>query len=409
MTTSKHLLQNYAYDLRGFDGSGQKLPSVPRTNFSFFVEFGFNQAIGSDDTPSTDTAQDLDNLLNKGNSILVKTFSKPGFAFDTEKLRSYNKVYNLKKKIEYNDLSLTLYDDSRSFVRYMIEQYRRHYNNHGAPSTNTGEETDISRAGRMGVDGLPLNRPLDNQENGIRSMGMRLHDEPRKQFFDYIKLYDLGTDPNAAQIYTIYNPIIKSVDNVNLDYTDGSGYQEVSLNLEYTYFDTSVFNDTGELHSAEGLFQTHLNKAIIEDHRTVNYDPKKGSQFDDFLPDSVNDFLNGIGVTPGELIQAVQNSIQGGELNMSDLRRNIFETVASGTPIQNIRLVIQNIRLIEQAITQGRFTDILPLIGEAGAQLGNVKNFDPFGLDETAKNVKDTIKTNIGNGTWLSKHLNPKV
>jgi len=402
MPTSKHLFQNYAYELRGFDGSGQKLPSVPRPNFTFFVEFGFNPE-------GSESASNLNNLLNKGNSILVKSFTKPGFSFDTEKLRSYNKPYILKKKIEYSDVSLTLYDDSRSSVRYMIEEYRRHYNNHGGPSTNTGNEVDFSRTTGTFNNETPLVRSHDATDDATQSMGLRLHDNSKSRFFDYIKLYDMGTDANAVQVHTIYNPIFKSIENVSLDYTD-DGVQEVGITIEYTYFDSSVFNDSGELHKNDGLFQNQLNKSVIEDHRLVNYNPDKISGLDDLLPSSVSDFLNGIGVTPGELIQAVQNSIQGGELNLSDLRRNLFETVAAGTPIQNIRLVIQNIRLVEQALSQGRFTDILPLIGEAGAQFKNLKNFDPFGSGEVIKDVQKTITSDVGNvGTWLSRHSNPTV
>jgi hypothetical protein len=399
VTTDKHLFQNYAYELRGFDGSSQARPSVPRPNFTFFVEFGFNGNL--------ENAEVLDKKFNRGNSIFVKSFTKPGFAFNTETLRSYNTQYHLKTKKEYVDVQLTLYDDSRSQARSLINGYRDHYHsqNYGTADANI-EGDNISTASNLQNQSLAEGISQNPSEY---SWGLRLNDVSTAKYLSHIKLIDLGTDPDAVQVYKLYDPIIKTVDNVTLDYTDGSGMQEISITLAYKYFDTYEYNNSQELHNTDGLFETALNKAVIEDTRRVNYDEKVLKKFDSILPDSVNDFLNGIGVTPGELIQAVQNSIQGGELNLDDLRRNVFETVASGTPIQNIRNVITNIRLIEQAIDQGRFTDLLPLLGEAGGQLGNLKNYDPFGSAETIQNVRDTMTQNINNaGSWLSRHLNPK-
>jgi len=395
VSTNKHLHDNYAYELRGYDGSTNARPSQPRPNFTFFVEFGFNENI--------DDADLLQKKFNSGNSIFVKSFTKPGFGFNIETLRSYNTQYNLKTKREYVDIQLVLYDDTRSTARNLLNRYNEHY--HKAASQYTSGDFN---AGSTGNAVSSLAAAITNS-SAASSFGMHLRSASQSKFFSYLKLIDLGTDPDAVQVFTLYDPVIKTVENVGLDYTDGTGLQEITLTLSYKYYDTREYNSSQEMHNTDGLFATHLNKSIIEDTRQINYDEKLLKEFDDIFPDNVSDFLNGIGVTPGELIQAVQNSIQGGQLNLNDLRRNVFETVASGTPIQNIRLVIQNIRLIEQALQQGRFTDLLPLLGESGQQLGNLKNFDPFNLSETMTDVRNTITTPIGNaGSWLSRHLNPR-
>lgn len=398
MSTNKPLIDNYAYDLRGFGGE-DRLPSVPRPNFTFFVEFGFNSEVENSDI--------YDKKYNRGNSIFVKGFTKPGFSFNIEELRSYNTKYNLKTKSEYEDITLNLYDDSRSQARSLLNSYRDHYTSSQFGNADRNEYgNDVTTSGT--ITGQSLAEAIANNPSQY-NMGLKTNSMASSNFFSYIRLIDLGVDPNAAQVYMIYMPVIKTVNAVELDYSDGTGMQEISVTLSYSYFDTYEYNDSGDLHNQEGLFETHLNKAVIEDHNIKQvYDEKLLRRFDDILPDNVTNFLNGIGVTPGELLQAVQNSIQGGELNLDDLRRNIFETVASGTPIQNIRNVITNIRLIEQALTQGRFLDILPLIGEGAGQLGNLKNFDPFGSSETISNVRDTISSSVGNlGSWISRHGNP--
>lgn len=390
MPANKHLFDNYAHRLRGFDGK-KRYPVVPRDSFTFFIEFGFN--------PELDNAKSYDELYNQSNSIFVKSFTKPGFSFDVETLRSYNTNYKLKKKKEFNDLTLVVYDDTRSKARQLINNYDRHYhadynnasrNQHGTNLSHDGNNSNKSLAERLVTS------------NNDVTFGLKSRSADKSKFFSYIRLYDLGTNPDAMQIYTIYDPIFKSVDAVTLDYTDGSGMQEVNISIEYTYYDTYENNDSAEFHKSEGLFAKHLNKSVIEERLP---DEKYGSIVDDVFKDDVGGWLSSIGVDPGDLVQAVQASIQGGELNLDDLRENLFEAVADGTPIQNIRNVITNVRQIEQAISQGRFTDIIPLLGSG---LGQLKDFGPNGIFETINGVKKNILSEIDeNTTWIERHLNP--
>tara|TARA_B100000745_G_C20146537_1_gene393178 strand:- start:798 stop:1970 length:1173 start_codon:yes stop_codon:yes gene_type:complete len=379
----------YAQNLRGFDREKSFIPVVPRNSFSFFIEFGFNEEAVGDSK-----LQWVRDSIQVGNSAYVKSFTKPSYQIEIEKIRAYNKPYHLKKRIEYKELSLVLYDDNRSVSRDFVELYRNYYGQTGNPSPTGTSPEDVSN---------PVATP---RSSGGENMGLKTRTNADRNLLNYIRIYDLGTDPTNVQIYTIFNPVITGIDSSALDYTDGEGMQEITVTLDYTYYDYSGNNNAFDMHYEEAFFADHLNKNEIDLKRV-----EKKISFDDEglfgIFDGVRDTLQGLGIDPGDLVQSVQRSIQGGELNLSDLRRNVFQTLAEGTPIQNIRNVIRNVRLIEQALYQGRFTDIVPLVGGG---LGQLRNFDPFGYDEIAKGIRATIDTEVSqNVTWLQRHLNPKV
>ena len=411
----------YASRLRGFDREKQYRPIIPRNSFTFFMEFGFNEDVVNNlnyDSGQFENLKASFEKLKDRNSIYVKAFTKPAYEFDTEKLYAYNTPYNLKKRLNYTDVTLTFYDDTNSVVRNFLEFYRI-YNVNTVSGKSVGNNSVDNISGYNATKNYNLAKkypPNSPNFDNFQSIGLRTHSASSSNVLDYIILYDLGTNRDYVQVYTLFNPIIKSVDTTQLDYADGEGSQEVTVTLEYTYYSYNGNVNAQELHNGEDFFIRHLDqKDFRESNNLVG---EKGSRgfFDRFLPEGVQEFLSNTGIDPSDLVQAVQASIQGGELNFSDLRRNLFETVASGTPIQNIRNVVTNIRLIEQAFEQGRFTDILPLLGEGlqqlelgGIDLRNLRDLDGVSFSEIIEAARDTISEEVSDTlTWLDLHPNPK-
>lgn len=398
MSINDHV-STYAQILRGFDrekGESDRhhYPNVPRNAFTFFVEFGFNEAATNELNAQF---QETIKVMKEGNSAYVKAFTKPSYTFETEKIRSYNQNYILKKKIEFNDVTMTLFDDSRSVSRNLVEAFRFAHSVTGNPfkSSRDFAGEDISRSTLLPTTG-------DNKE-----FGLKMKRDSDRNLFDYIRIYDLGTDRRNVQIYTLYKPMIKSIDATQLDYSDGDGLQEINVEIEYIYYDYSGNNNSIDLDTGFGFFKKHIH-GDLEPNPRFFADEELGIEEPEFLR-GLRDTLESNGIDPGRLIQSVQNSIQGGRLNLNDLRRNLFETLAEGTPIQNIRNVVRNVRLIEQAFEQGRFLDIVPLLGENIGQLGPLSNADTFGLGEIRDGITNTIRSEVSdNIKWITRHANPK-
>lgn len=422
---------NYAVKIRALDADVRSALVIPRRPFTFIADFIYGDHVNAS-LLSANTRQVTAN---------IKTVEKPGFTFDVETLSAYNTPRPLIKRVMSKDITITFYDDATSFITGMLRAYRSHYAYSGlvtgaaevteqrSASTGSYWQTQLQTA----KSALPAvnNGPLNLREtggasataptpasDGMPSYGLRPFEVP---FFEAIKIYDLGSEPTSVNVYTLINPVIKEINMPTLDYSDGQGQQEITVTFTAVGAVTEVSVPVGD--------ERVNGKDILKKHFDANTEflaaGTSGLTFEGNGAQGLTGVLERIQdprqrTLIGNLLRAVQSSVEGGELNWQDLRRNVFETVAAGTPIQNIRQAVTNIREIQQAVQQGRILDAASLLGDLDVLREGIPGLNSNSsigsvitrMGEETRNIIEGVENELLDfggeaSSWLSRHTNP--
>ncbi len=424
---------NYAAKIRALDADVRSALVLPRRPFTFIVEFVYGDHIN----------RDLLSANARGVTASVKSVEKPGFSYDVETLNAYNTPRTITKRVQTKDTTITFYDDATSYVTGMLAAYRAHVAYSGlvgdastvTPQTNTTATGYFSRlpTSNLGTLAVPMNgdtsgllgsededgAPEASTASSLPSYGLR---PLKKPFFEMIRIYDLGSEPASINVYTLIRPVIKEVNMPTLDYTDGGGQQEISVSFAHVGAITEVSIPLGQIDNARDLFKTHFD---AEGDFIAN-GSGRGPTFEsastigemEGLLDRIQDPRQR--TLLGNLLRAAQASVHNGQLNWRDLRRNVFEAAVAGTPIQNVRSAVRNIRGIEQAVREGRILDAANLLGDldvlregipglnSSSAVGNVITR----IGEDTRNIIEGVENSLLNlggeaSSWLSRHTNP--
>lgn len=422
---------NYAVKIRALDADVRSALVIPRRPFTFIADFIYGDHVNKS--------------LLSGNSRQVtaniKSVEKPGYTFDVEVLNAYNTARPLTKRIQAKDITITFYDDSTSFITGMLRAYRSHYS-YGGLVTSASEvveqasqsEQPYSRnqlpirgvkappasspSQLLGAETPEADAPAPTASTGMPSFGLRPIEVP---FFDAIKIYDLGSEPTSVNVYTLINPVIKEINMPTLDYSDSAGQQEITV----SFTSVGVIQEISVPVSDERV----NGKDILKRHFDANTEflaaGTSGLTFEGNGATGLTGVLDRIKdprqrTLVGNLLRAVQASVQGGELNWQDLRRNLFETAAAGTPIQNIRQAVTNIREIQQAVQQGRILDAASLLGDLDVLREGIPGLNSSSsigsvitrIGDTTTNIIEGVENELleigaETSSWLSRHTNP--
>lgn len=284
------ILPDYGRIIRGFGSHDNTMVVQPRPSYTFFATFHVNPTAptGNYHTGGVATHKFFSSL---------KSIGKPSLEYDVEKLRAYNTPYLLKKKATYKDVPVTFFDDSTSFVQGLVKAYRAFYSMAGNKTNGNSDVERVSlRASRIrtsqasdefrvidesnpdeilyeGVDDIiiePNRGSYGERQSTLQHMGLRTRDE--KNFFEKIRIYDLGSEPNSVNIYTIFNPVFTTVDQSILDYSNAT-LQEVTLNLSYEDFTEEIGVDLNQALSTENFLAPALVANIKKNYaqRTGNF------------------------------------------------------------------------------------------------------------------------------------------
>lgn len=337
------ILPDYGSIIRGFsgpNGHNDQPISQPRLAYTFVLAFNFNAdaSIGN---------MDVSGIKSGKFFTSVKSITRPSFEFETEKLRSYNTYYNIQKKIQYKDVQLVLYDDSTSFVQGLIKAYRAYYSYSG---NKTSDKSDINRYGLdTAATASTGDAPYGNRLNsGLPSLGMRIQAQP---FFDNIKIFDLGSEPNSLNIYTLIHPKITTVEMGTLDYSANT-LQEVTLGLNYEDYNEEIGVGLKEALAANNFFGD--NQISSE---TISYDTRSGT-FDNGTSENLaagtiaspvaNQFTTPSNITTGATGILDTNSIttDGSNTNVIDILKNFGASQAQSTistiPVKNTSSIVSS-------------------------------------------------------------------
>lgn len=238
---------NHGMQLRGTQtatGAERQTIVYPRRKYTFLVEFQINPLALIANQMQTNVLQ----FLRNGRIYAsLKTVDHPRASFGVEKRRSYNKYVNVKTKTEFTPATITFNDDNSSTIMALWKEYLAFYSHAG----DIGENTAINPA-RTDANQFRAGNALTGQEMRSNmdihpSVGMTLRPNTKRNFFDQIVIYDLGSEPDSINVYYFVNPIITRFDQDSLDYFDREGQAAITWELDYENYYFNVGLNAGSL------------------------------------------------------------------------------------------------------------------------------------------------------------------
>lgn len=271
----------HAMDMRGTrTATGNERYSIvyPRLKFTFLVEF----FIATDVFMNNSTQTDLLEYWKNGRLLsTLRSIDHPQPTFNVERIRSYNKYVLLPKKVEFPSANISFHDDNTSIALGLWKEYLNYYNYSGS----VGKDSVASgQPDKVMTDEFRNSNDLvgGNMRNGIDvrpSMGMKIRSNQGRNFFEAIRIYDLGSDPDSVNIYTYINPVITAMSHDSLDFEDSSSVG-VSFTFEYENYYHLVglsnddFNDaiTGRYGGSKSSTQPRVGGHIRMDQSSTQPD-----------------------------------------------------------------------------------------------------------------------------------------
>lgn len=198
---------------------------VPRVKFLFFVNFV---------SPRPELTKSY-NDFGSGISMLVKSFSKPGFSIKADTLNQYNKKRIVQYGIEYDPITITFYNTYDKKVIDTINDYMRFYYGDFKAENSSAWNNDIIAPIYQYITGDGPNNGIDWGYNFpplfSGNQSSKTFDASSSYFFSEINLYQFGS--NYMDKFTFVNPKITKVNFDTEDYSDGSSIDTISLTLLY--------------------------------------------------------------------------------------------------------------------------------------------------------------------------------
>ena len=302
---------NFGMEMRGTQTSdrGRRQSIVyPRRKFTFLVEFFINDHALIPAGLSTDLPKHIRNgrLLTT-----LRSIDHPKNTMATETLNSYNKKVIIPNKMEYQSSSMTFHDDNSSVAMALWREYRAFYQYEGRIGKKT---VDAGQPNNIALNEFRTGKHLVGDEvrsgyDSLPSLGMTLKPNDGRHFFDAIRIYDLGADPDSVNVYTYFHPVITTLDHDNLDYEDRDGVVGVSMSFDYEgYYHLVGLNNaafTEVIESQLGV-RPNGNSGRVEGHAVMEgltnpdvFDPDKGEGFA-VDSGSLVDSLTGVIGTPAD-------------------------------------------------------------------------------------------------------------
>jgi len=204
LTNPKGIMGDWRHATRLFIDDTFRLS--PRTKFNFYVNFEIDPQAAK--APNFDANK----VLEAG--LLAKRADLPKFTFDSKTMNQYNRKKILYQMINYDPVNITLHDDSAGIINALWAIYYGYY---------IADRSNPQAA--YGATHLrPTKTALDTfrygMDNGIST-----------PFFRSVNIYTMSRRRFIG--YTLINPRIKSWSHGDVDYGEGSGTVESSMQLEY--------------------------------------------------------------------------------------------------------------------------------------------------------------------------------
>ncbi len=242
---------NYAQEERNFQTSHNQRSgaiSIPRFKFTWLVEFSINPRVW--DNPVTNLKEFTQNGKLYTHLLSV---DHPQPTIRTEKLRSYNKWINVPVQVEFPPMSMTFHDDSTSVVQALWKEHLNFYTHLAQVGDSiSGEGTNSNLGSSQETNSYGFTHILTGEEMRAKmeerpSLGMKLKPNDMRHFFEYICIYDLGTEPDGINVYWFHKPMINGWQHENLDKEDRTGNVRVTATVDYESYYFTIGQNRGRI------------------------------------------------------------------------------------------------------------------------------------------------------------------
>lgn len=243
---------------------------APKHKFMFVVQFTFNTGY-------------VEGLTDLDFSFVIKRSTRPNVKFQMDDVNYYNFRTKQAVKTEYEEMSMTFYDDMTNKVTRFIEAYRRAV----SPVANMDENTfflDPENSGMNftdnGTDNVLSDKNLiEHQIKAGYYTGSRggLADD-NTNVIRFIKLFHVYDAGHKANVYTFMNPRISTI---NQDEVDMSVSEASEVTLQFNYDSVYVEMDKsleellagGPIDSRSAIYPLQYNgssEVMVMNHNISN-------------------------------------------------------------------------------------------------------------------------------------------
>ena len=225
--------------LRDFRNASHLRPDVnpPRQKFQAYVNFILNRDLYSFLYGENGTKEFRTRI-----SSLVRTADLPSVTFQTETKNSYNRKKIVNTGVQYNPVSMTVFDTvGNEWLLTLMKYFSYHYMDprNKQEVGNRDIEGSVVKQGGMYTKGSSFGLQSESTPAMWDSNLAGYNPNITAHFFERID-YVLYHGNKGVQ-YSIINPVLTEFKPGNIDYSD-SGVMEFNLSFEYERF--TVFNQT---------------------------------------------------------------------------------------------------------------------------------------------------------------------
>lgn len=197
-------------------------PNLPKSKFLFYVRFirnNANFASGGTSYAETDKSYKSSNPdLEAVPALMVKSVDRPSMTFKNQTLNQYGKKRIIQTQVEYEPVTIRFHDTIDNRVFSMFEEYFRYYYGDPRQLGSNAWLYDITNETFFEGPGWGFSPPANIPPNSIN-------------FFSQVEIYQFLS--GGAYISTVLvNPKIRSFDQDELDYSNGSVGMELTLKLD---------------------------------------------------------------------------------------------------------------------------------------------------------------------------------
>ena len=195
---------------------------APKNKFLYHVVFSPKGSIVNELAPNTFGTNEG---FTREIGVLCKTIDLPGYKVSVDTKQQYNRKKNYQTRIDYDEVRAVFHDDNLGVTTTMLREYYNYYYRDGI--------TDQTHYGTR-----------DKYRDGSVRLRYGLDNGKRDSFFNSIKIYQITRKDWIS--YELVNPILTGWNHDTLDYADGSGMMENTINIAYE----AVYYANGEINTS---------------------------------------------------------------------------------------------------------------------------------------------------------------
>jgi hypothetical protein len=226
-------LRDYTHASRTFTTNSYELK--PRYKFLYHVSFTIN----TQEIPYLRGVFSNDDVAKL--SLLVKTVELPKFEIQAEPLNQYNRKRVVQTRIDYQPVNITFHDDGGDNARRLWYYYFSYYYQDPTQryldpnNTNGSVGASANRTAGFGYNA----RDIYNDSLPVKDWGYigetwqngYCGPDGKPAFFRDIRIY--GLDQRKFAEYILINPVIKSWNHDQYDYSQGNGIMQHNMTILY--------------------------------------------------------------------------------------------------------------------------------------------------------------------------------